>query len=133
VGDVGMIQGSQHFRFALKPREPIRVGRERGGQNLDGDLSFELRVRRAVDLTHSAFADERSDFVGAEARAGREGQWWRLYGRDGPMELAALKCSRHRLDRRRCSTVMGYLRVHRRCGCRVRPPCHEMPRFQPFA
>src|SRR6187551_1409293 len=78
-----MIQRREHFRFALKPREPIRVGRERGGQNLDGDLAFELGVRRAVDLTHSAFADERSDFVSAEASAGREGQWWRLYGRDG--------------------------------------------------
>ena len=57
MGDVGMIQRGEHFRFALKPREPIVVGRERGRQNLDGDLAFELRVRRAVDLAHSAFAD----------------------------------------------------------------------------
>jgi len=48
------------------------------------------------------------------------------------MELAVLKCSRHRLDRRRCSTVMGYLRVHRRAAAesgRHATKCH-VPTFR---
>ena len=65
--------------FALKAREPIVVRGERGRQNLDGDLAFELRVRRAVDLAHAAGADGGDDFIGAETRAGSEGQRWRDY------------------------------------------------------
>ena len=43
-GDVRMIQGREHFRFALKTREPIGIDRERGGQDLDRDLALEFRV-----------------------------------------------------------------------------------------
>jgi hypothetical protein len=74
-----MIQGGEHFRFALKPREPIVVGRERGRQNLDGDLAFEFRVRHAIDLAHAAGTDDGDDFIGAEAGAWSEGQGWRDY------------------------------------------------------
>jgi hypothetical protein len=33
-----MIQGGEHFRFALKTREPIGIDRERRRQDLDRDL-----------------------------------------------------------------------------------------------
>src|SRR5579864_3485615 len=36
----------------------------------------ELGVLGAVDLPHAAAADERDDFVAAEASAGSEGQTW---------------------------------------------------------
>jgi hypothetical protein len=52
-----MVQRREHFGFALKSHEPVVVRRERGRQNFDGHLALELRVRRAVDLAHSAFAD----------------------------------------------------------------------------
>ena len=73
-GDVRMIQRREHFRFALKAREPIGIGRERGRQDLDRDLTFQPRVGRPIHLPHPAFADLRGDFVDAEARAGGEGQ-----------------------------------------------------------
>ena len=74
AGDVRMVQRREHFRFALKPREPIVVGGERGRQDLDRDLAFQLRVRRAIHLPHPAFADLRGDLIDAESRAGSEGQ-----------------------------------------------------------
>ena len=73
-GNVGVIQRCEDFRFALEPGQPVSVGRERGRQNLDGDLPLQLRVGRAIDLAHSARADGGNDLVGAEARAGDQGQ-----------------------------------------------------------
>ena len=48
--------------------------RETVGQDLDGDLALQLRVRRPIHLAHPTLADLRGDFVDAEAGAGREGQ-----------------------------------------------------------
>ena len=73
-GDVRMVQGGEHFRFALKTREPIGIGRERRRQDLDRDLALEFRVGRPIHLPHAAFADRRGDVVDAEARAGSQGQ-----------------------------------------------------------
>jgi hypothetical protein len=47
-GDVRMIWGREHFRFALKPGEPIGIGRERRLQDRDRDLAFELRIDRSI-------------------------------------------------------------------------------------
>jgi hypothetical protein len=74
AGDVRMIQRGEGLRFTLEAREPVRVLRERLGQNLDGDVAIQLRVARAVDLAHPAFADRRSDFIGAETGAGGQSQ-----------------------------------------------------------
>jgi hypothetical protein len=41
----------QHFRFALKPRQPIGVSRYRRGQHLDRHLPLQVRVDRPIDLT----------------------------------------------------------------------------------
>ena len=41
-GDVRMVQRGEHFGFALKPREPIRVAGDRRGQHLDRDDRFRL-------------------------------------------------------------------------------------------
>jgi hypothetical protein len=41
-GDVRMIEGGQHFRFAPKTRELIGIGRERRRQDLDRDLRLSL-------------------------------------------------------------------------------------------
>ena len=73
-GDVRMVQRREHFRFALKARQPIVVSGERGGQDLDRDLALQLRVGRAIHLAHPAFADRARDFVDAETGAGSEGQ-----------------------------------------------------------
>ena len=55
------------FRFTLKPREPIDVGRQAGRQHFDCDLAFELRVARAIDLSHAPSTDRAKNLVGAEA------------------------------------------------------------------
>ena len=73
-GDVRMIQRGEDLRFALKARQAVGVGCERRGEDLDRDLTLQLRVRRPIDLPHSTHAELRGDFVDAEAGAGREGQ-----------------------------------------------------------
>ena len=70
VGDVRMVQRGQGPGLALKPRDPLRVGGERLGQDLDRDGAIQLRVPRAVDFTHAAGAERRQDLVRAEACAG---------------------------------------------------------------
>ena len=55
--DVRMIEGRQHFRFTLEPREAIRLGRHRAGSTLIATARFRLLSRRAIDLSHSAGAD----------------------------------------------------------------------------
>src|SRR5258706_15580199 len=79
-----MIQRGEYFRFALKARESVVIGRQCRRQDLDRDLALQLRVCRPVDLSHAAFANLRGDFVDAEARAGDESQWCGEYrGRTG--------------------------------------------------
>ena len=58
-----MIQRSQQPRLALEAREPLAVGRERVGQDLDRDVAPEPRVARAIDLAHAAGTQERDDLV----------------------------------------------------------------------
>jgi hypothetical protein len=59
------------------------VGCQRRWENLDGDLTLQLRVRRPIDFPHPTHAELRGDFVDAEASAGRESQadLRGLYGR----------------------------------------------------
>ena len=70
----GWLRSREHFGFALKARQAIRIAGHRGGQHLDRDGPLELGVDRAIDLAHAAGADLRGDFVDAEASAGSEGQ-----------------------------------------------------------
>ena len=74
AGNVRMVQGREHFRFALKPREPIVVGGERWWQDLDRDLALQLGIGGPIDFAHASGADLRGDLVDAEARAWTEGQ-----------------------------------------------------------
>ena len=66
----GWFSEARVLRFALEPREPIGVGGERLGQDLDRDVAIQLRVARAIDLAHAAGAEGRQDLVRAEAGAG---------------------------------------------------------------
>ena len=65
-----MVQRGEGLGFALKPREPLGVGGERLGQDLDRDVAIQLRVARAIDLAHAAGAERGQDLVRAEAGAG---------------------------------------------------------------
>ena len=74
TGNVRMVEGREHFGFALKPREPFGVSGDRRRQNLDRDLAFQLRVGRPIDLAHATRADGGNDFVRAKTGAGSEGK-----------------------------------------------------------
>ena len=64
--DVRMIQRRERLRFALEPREPLGIGGERLGQDLDRDVATELRVARAIDLAHAAGPEGGEDLVRAD-------------------------------------------------------------------
>ena len=77
--DVRMIEGGECFRFALEPREPFGVARERLRQDLQRHITIQLRVARAIHLAHGASADSGGDFVWAAARAGARAIAERFY------------------------------------------------------
>jgi hypothetical protein len=47
----------------------IRIAGERLGQDLERDVAIELRVARAIDLAHAAFAKFRDDFIEPDSGA----------------------------------------------------------------
>jgi len=77
VRDVGIVQGGEHFGFALEPGETLRIAGDRRRQDLNGDLAFEVRIGGAIQLTHTTDAERRGDFVGAEAPARIERHLWK--------------------------------------------------------
>jgi hypothetical protein len=81
VRDVRVVECSEDLGLALEARQAIGIRSQGLGQDLDGDLTFQVRIGRPVDLTHAASADWGDDFIGAKARAGREGQQAGLYER----------------------------------------------------
>jgi hypothetical protein len=73
AGNIGMAQRCQGPGFALETGDPLGVARNQVGDDLQRDLSPEPAVPGAVNLTHSACAKGRDDFVRAEPVANREG------------------------------------------------------------
>jgi hypothetical protein len=71
VTHVRVVQRRNASRFTLE--SAAKVLRD----ELDGDWPVETRVARLVDLAHAARADERNDFVGAEARSGSQHACWK--------------------------------------------------------
>ena len=65
----GWFSAARVFASRSKPRQPLGVGSNRVGQNLDGDLPLQVGVGRAIHLAHPAHADLGGDFVRAEAGA----------------------------------------------------------------
>ena len=74
------------------------IRRQRGRQNLDGDLTFQLGVGGPIHLPHAAFTNLGGDFVDAEARAGGEGQNWRDYNGSGRIETSAFEATNSRTE-----------------------------------
>jgi hypothetical protein len=63
----------ERLRFAREARQPIGIGREQLRQDLQRDIAIELRVTRAVDLSHPAGAKWGEDFVRTDSGASRQG------------------------------------------------------------
>ena len=55
-----------------RPGQAVRIVGELLRENLEGDVTIQFRVASAIHLAHSAGANQAEDFVGAEARAGRD-------------------------------------------------------------
>jgi hypothetical protein len=65
-----VIQRGGGAGLLLESREAIDVGRKRGGQDLDRDVTPQPRITGAVDFAHAACTERGHDFVGPEASAG---------------------------------------------------------------
>jgi hypothetical protein len=71
-----MAESSYGPCFPLEALQAVSVGRERRGQDLDGDDPIEASVAGAIHFTHPASAQRRLNFIGTESCAGIEGHGW---------------------------------------------------------
>ena len=67
--DVRMVQRGEDLGFALEARQPFLIGSEGRGKDLDRNAALQPGIARAVDLAHSAGAEQRVDVVDADAGA----------------------------------------------------------------
>ena len=99
--NVGMIQRGERFRFALEPGEPLGVVHERFGQDLDRNVSIELRVARTIDFAHPAHADLDGHLIRPNPGATYEGHGGRpIINVEWPMRTgpAVQRPPRHHRD-----------------------------------
>ena len=69
--DVRVVERREHLRLAREPRDALRIMRDDVRQDLDGDITVQLRIARAIHLAHAAFAHLGEDLVGARLELGR--------------------------------------------------------------
>jgi hypothetical protein len=60
-----MIEGGDGTRLLLEAPQAIGIGGEGSGQNFDGDIASQALVAGAINLAHTASADQRDYFVGS--------------------------------------------------------------------
>ena len=70
--DVRVVEAAGRARLAAERLHALLRQGEGRAQHLDGHVTAEARVARAVHLAHAPAADAREDLVGSEAMAGRE-------------------------------------------------------------
>src|SRR5687767_3207774 len=58
-----MIDLRDESRFTFEACESIRIVREGGRQNLDGDFAPEPRIARPVNLAHAAVTEQGNDLI----------------------------------------------------------------------
>ena len=71
---VRVVEGGRGPRFLLEALQALGARRERGRQDLDGDVALEAGVAGEINLTHATGAKGLTDFVGTEPPAGRKSQ-----------------------------------------------------------
>ena len=72
--NVGMVQGGQRLGLACKARDALGIAGHGLGKRLDGDVPVQLRIARAIHLTHAAFAELADDFVGSNLLSDHAGR-----------------------------------------------------------
>ncbi len=68
--DVRVVDGGEGLGLAPEAVEAVAVGGHLARDHFEGDIAPQLRVGRAVDLTHAAGSQEGDDLKRTEARAG---------------------------------------------------------------
>ena len=74
-GDVRVIEGGQHTRFALEAREPVGIGRQGVVQHLEGDFAPEPQVFGSKHLSHAARAEHVEQTVPSDRRSRNHCHW----------------------------------------------------------
>src|SRR5512138_888936 len=69
-GNVGMVERGEQSGFTLEPRKPVGILGEISRQYLDRDIASEFLIVRAIDLSHTAFAERFLHIVMRESSAG---------------------------------------------------------------
>src|SRR6516164_345898 len=69
--NVGMIERSQHFGFALEASHSLRITGVSIGENLERHIALQLGVASAINLAHAACAQRGENLVSAK----RETRW----------------------------------------------------------
>ena len=75
-GDVGMNERGERERFTPEAGKPLRVGGVAIRKGLERDLAVQASVTGAIDLAHSALAQQFDDFEWAQTPA-----WLQRHGR----------------------------------------------------
>ena len=70
--DVRMVQRPGGSSFLLETTEPIRIGRKRRRENLDGDVAAEAFILGPIHLAHAAFPERGEHFIATETSACRK-------------------------------------------------------------
>ena len=68
-GNVGMIQRGEKLGFTLEAADPVRVAGELSGKDLNGNVTFQLRIARSIDFAHAPGADQRHKLIIADLPA----------------------------------------------------------------
>ena len=72
-GDVRMVERGEDAGLPLEALHSLFIAGEGFGQDLDGHLALQLRIVRAVHLTHPARAQGREQLVGPHPGSGKAG------------------------------------------------------------
>ena len=111
--DVRVGQAGDRPGFTLEPLAALGIRRQRGRQNLDGDVAIQPRVAGPIDLSHATGAERPEDLEGAESRARIESRRRVRFGklrfrarllRRVPRKLPAASCAWSNDSTSRCTS-----------------------------
>src|SRR5204862_7486797 len=72
---IRMIENARRLRFLLKARETVAIAHKIRWQDFDGNVAADARIAGPINLAHTAGAEERDDFVRADATPDGEHRW----------------------------------------------------------
>jgi hypothetical protein len=77
ASDVRTVEGREQLRFAAESRDAVGTRQEDLREDLDGHVTIQPLIPRAIDLPHTADPQRPDDLVGADAnaRGERHGEW----------------------------------------------------------